>query len=100
MSEIEIVPTEEIVETQVPVYTVGESTCDNYLATLSCIANAMSDSESDELSRTIDSVYQSFTDVPVDQLIETCTILSQALRSHPTMLQEYAECNMLVDIVE
>lgn len=71
----------------------GNETCDKYLATIKCIADkGWSDNE---FSMNYNSIISSFTDIPVEQLQETCTTLTTSLQEHPTLLIYNSECNMI-----
>lgn len=71
----------------------GNDTCDAYLATIKCIAEK--GGANNEFTKNYDSIVTSFTNIPVEQLQETCTELSTALQQHPTLLLYNAECNMI-----
>ena len=71
----------------------GNETCDNYLATIKCLAEKWGDNN--EFTKNYDWILASFTNIPVDQLQETCTTLSTSLQEHPTLLIYNAECNMI-----
>ena len=76
----------------------GNQTCDNYLATIKCIAEKWGDNN--EFSKNYESILASFTNIPVDQLQETCTTLSTSLQEHPTLLIYNAECDMITTVEE
>jgi hypothetical protein len=69
--------------------------CDNYLSSIQCIANYATGSDKVNFNASYDSLIQSFQDVPGEQLLKTCTTLSDALRTHPTLLKDYPNCNIL-----
>ncbi len=73
----------------------GVPLCDNYLSALQCIANYATGSDKMNFNSSYESLVQSFQNVPATQLTETCTTLSNALRSHPTILKDYPSCNVL-----
>jgi hypothetical protein len=90
--------TQETSEETISSWTIkatGISLCDNYLSSLQCIASYATGAEKINFNSSYESLVQSFQNVPVDQLTETCTTLSNALRSHPTLLQDYPKCNIL-----
>ncbi len=74
---------------------VGNTTCDNYLHTIQCFSEAMTGSDAMTFKNLYTSLLQSFKDVPNAQLEETCTNLSSGLRTHPTILKDYPDCNKL-----
>ena len=76
----------------------GNQTCDNYLATIKCIAEKWGDNN--EFSKNYESILASFTNIPVDQLQETCTTLSTSLQEHPTLLIYNAECDVITTVEE
>ena len=69
----------------------GNQTCDNYIATIECIADKWG--EENEFSKNYDSILASFKDMPADQLQEVCTSLTTSLQEDPTVLLYNAECN-------
>lgn len=87
-------PVEEIVSTWA-IKATGVTICDNYLSSIQCIANYATGTDKVNFNSSYDSLVQSFQDVPAEQLLETCTTLSNALREHPTLLQDYPSCNTL-----
>lgn len=73
----------------------GISICDKYLSSLQCIASYATGTEKINFNASYESLVQSFQNVPAEQLTETCTTLSNALRTHPTLLKNYPNCNTL-----
>lgn len=71
----------------------GNQTCDQYIATMSCIA-AKNQESNNEFVKNYESMILSLGDIPSDQLQETCTTLTTALQEHPTILIYNAECDM------
>jgi hypothetical protein len=78
-----------------PPKATGIALCDSYLGTLQCITNNSTGTKKDTFHSSYESLIQSFQNVPAEQLITTCTTLSNALRSHPTLLKENPNCNIL-----
>ena len=74
---------------------VGNTTCDNYLRTIQCFSQSMTWNDAMTFTSLYTSLLQSFKDVPNAQLEQTCTTLSSSLRTHPTLLQDYPNCNKL-----
>ena len=74
---------------------VGNTTCDNYLRTIQCFSESMTGSDAMTFTSLYTSLLQSFKDVPNAQLEQTCTTLASSLRTHPTLLQDYPNCNKL-----
>lgn len=72
----------------------GNETCDNYIATIQCIANKEKDS-TEQFIQDYESFVASFSNIPDDQLQDTCTTLTTAIQEHPTVLIYNSECNML-----
>ncbi len=87
-------PVQEIVSTWA-IKATGVAICDNYLSSLQCIANYATGNDKINFNNSYESLIQSFQNVPVEQLTKTCTTLSDALRSHPTLLQKNPNCNVL-----
>lgn len=87
-------PVQEIVSTGA-IKATGVAICDNYLSSLQCIANYATGTDKVNFNASYESLIQSFQDVPAEQLSKTCTTLSDALRTHPTLLQDYPSCNTL-----
>lgn len=69
--------------------------CDNYITTIKCLADSTTGSNKQNFDSSYKSLIQSFQNVPADQLTQTCTTLSQSLRTHPTLLKDYPNCNKL-----
>ena len=74
---------------------VGNTTCDNYLHTIQCFSESMTGNDAMTFSSLYTSLLQSFKDVPNVQLEETCKTLSSGLRTNPTLLKDYPNCNKL-----
>ena len=96
-------PTEQVIispeaQAEADKRVTGNQTCDNYLATIKCIAEKWGDNN--EFSKNYESILASFTNIPVDQLQETCTTLSTSLQEHPTLLIYNAECDMITTVEE
>jgi hypothetical protein len=87
-------PVQEIISTWT-IKATGVDICDNYLSSLQCIANYATGTDKVNFNASYESLLQSFQDVPAEQLVKTCTTLSDALRTHPTLLQDYPSCNTL-----
>jgi hypothetical protein len=87
-------PVQEIVSTWA-IKATGVAICDNYLSSIQCIANYATGTDKVNFNASYESLLQSFQDVPGEQLVKTCTTLSDALRTHPTLLQDYPSCNTL-----
>lgn len=87
-------PIEEIISTWA-VKATGVAVCDNYLSSIQCIANFATGTDKMNFNTSYESLLQSFQDVPGEQLLKTCTTLSDALRAHPTLLKDYPSCNTL-----
>ena len=71
------------------------SVCDNYLTTLKCIIDFSTWTTQSNFNNSYESLVQSFKNVPSDQLTQTCTTLSNAVREHPTLLKDYPNCSKL-----
>ena len=73
----------------------GIKICDNYLSAVQCIADVSTGIDKINFDKNYQSIVQSFKDVPAEQLSKTCTTLSDALRTHPTLLKDNPKCNIL-----
>lgn len=73
----------------------GLAVCDKYLTAVKCLIDNSTGSDQSNLQSSYESLVASFKDVPVDQLQATCTNLSNALRSHPTLLKDHPMCSIL-----
>ena len=87
-------PVEKIISTG-SVKATGVSICDSYLSAIQCIANNATGSDKINFNNSYESLVQSFQNVPAEQLSKTCTTLSDALRTHPTLSKDYPNCNTL-----
>lgn len=77
---------------------IGNETCDNYIATIQCIAKKGGDEN--DFAKNYDSILASLQDIPSDQLQEVCTSLTSSLQEHPTLLLYNAECDMITPTSE
>lgn len=87
-------PVEEIISTWT-IKATGVAICDNYLSSIQCIVHSATGTDQANFNASYESLIQSFQDVPGEQLVKTCTTLADALRTHPTLLQDYPSCNTL-----